>query len=183
MCQIKGFGPAEKLAYRTQIYENVLKGMAGLINGKKELKLPWRGNIYSSTINGQVNEDEMTDHVVKMKNIVNQFTIIYKHLMEEREREAKMLQKTIHIQPEQFGGDLIEMIEDLWADDAIREAYERRREFPRYFVENVPYFIKNLGRLSDVNYDPNSADILRCRRATTNINEIEMDIKNVPFRY
>jgi hypothetical protein len=30
---------------------------------------------------------------------------------------------------------------------------------------------------------PDVTDILRCRRATTNINEVEIDVKNVPFQF
>lgn len=41
----QGFDYNAKLMYRTQIYENVLRGIAGLINGKRELQLPWSGHI------------------------------------------------------------------------------------------------------------------------------------------
>jgi hypothetical protein len=103
--------------------------------------------------------------------------------MDEREKESKLLKKHIHILPEQFNQDVINLVYDLWNDDSIREAFDRRREFPKYYVENIPYFIKNLDRIGQSNYIPNQSDILRCRRATTNINEIEIDIKNVPFRF
>ena len=45
----QGFDHNAKLMYRTQIYENVLRGIAGLINGKRELQLPWGGHIQSAS--------------------------------------------------------------------------------------------------------------------------------------
>jgi GTPase SAR1 family protein len=178
----KGFNQEDKLTFRTQIYENILKGMAGLVNGKKELRLPWRGNCYNNSSSANDDTDKM-ENVIKMKNVINKFTIIYKNLMDEREKESKLLKKYIHILPEQFNQEVINLVYDLWNDDSIREAFDRRREFPKYFVENIPYFIKNLDRIGQHNYLPTQSDILRCRRATTNINEIEIEIKNVPFRF
>lgn len=38
----QGFDYNAKLVFRTQIYENILKGIAGLLNGKRDLRLQWR---------------------------------------------------------------------------------------------------------------------------------------------
>lgn len=182
----KGFKLEDKLIYRTQIYENILKGMAGLLNGKKELKIPWRGNCLfyydtnnysnsslsspdakssqenksSSNVNsGPSNISQYSpppaaspiapmDVTIRMKAILNQFTVAYKTLIEERERESLRLQKRINITPDQFvSNNLVEVILNLWMDDAIRETYERRREVPKYFVENVPYFMESMERI------------------------------------
>jgi hypothetical protein len=162
----KGFKLEDKLFYRTQIYENILKGMAGLINGKKELRLPWRGNCFfpdslnengsnnnserriTNNNNGEIMNQQPTDITIRMKNLLGQFTAIYKRLIEERERESVRLNKRIGIGPDDFtANNLVELILKLWCDEAIKEAYDRRREVPKYFVENVPYFVENIDRI------------------------------------
>lgn len=133
-----GFSDEEKIAYRTQIYENILRGMAGLVNGKKELKLPWRGSFTSLRRNGA--SDEYTELAQRMKNVLGEFSSRYKFLMDER--------RALHITPEQFcENNLVGVIFQIWNDHSIREAYDRRREFPKYYVENIPYFIDNLNRI------------------------------------
>lgn len=173
----EGFDYNAKLSYRTQIYENILKGIAGLINGKRELQLPWKGPIQMT---GE-NSNNM-DAGVRMRPILQSFSILYKQLMEDREVEENRLNTKIHIFPQQFS-QISQLIIDIWNDDSIREAYDRRREFPKYFVENAPYFIESIQKLSKKDYIPDSSDILRCRKATTGITEIEMEIKSVPFQF
>lgn len=139
-----GFNHSDKVVFRTQIYENVLKGVAGLLNGKRELKLPWRGSADDAT-KGLVNQAEVT---VKMINILKNFLLIYKQLMDDRELESmRQNNKKIHIMPDQFR-QCVYLILEIWSDDAIQETFERRREYPRYFVENVPYFIQILEKIS-----------------------------------
>lgn len=137
-----GFNTEEILKYRTQIYENVLKGIAGLLNGKRELKLPWRGSLpHEETTNAA----EISQRMI---NILKNFLTIYKQLMDDRELQSiRISNKQVHIKPEQFK-QCIYLVIEIWNDDSIRETYERRREFPKYFVENVPYFIENLERIS-----------------------------------
>lgn len=142
-----GFTDAEKLAYRTQIYENILRGMAGLVNGKKELKLPWRGS-FSSNFLDDSSDNEYTELAQRMKIVLGRFSARYRFLMDERERECIRLGRRVDIVPEQFcHGELVDVIMEIWNDHAIREAYDRRREFPKYYVENIPYFIENMGRI------------------------------------
>jgi len=47
----------------------------------------------------------------------------------------------------------------------------------------VPYFIEIIHKISNKDYMPDSSDILRSRRATTGIAEIEMEIRSVPFQF
>lgn len=140
-----GFTRDDCIAYRTLIYENILRGMAGLLNGKKELKLPWRGS-FSKLSNEQ--DDDYSELAVRMKDAFGRFAVAYKRLLDEREKESVRLNKKIEITPVQFNRDgLVNVIYQIWNDHSIREAYDRRREFPKYFVENIPYFIENLDRI------------------------------------
>lgn len=120
--------------------------MAGLVNGKKELKLPWRGSFLSLATS-----DQDQDLAARMKAVLGQFTDSYKRLMENREREMARINRRLEIGPDQFcRNDLVSAIKTIWNDHSIREAYDRRREFPKYFVENVPYYIDNLDRIGRI---------------------------------
>ena len=108
-----------------------------------ELNLPWRGNY--ATFKKQTN---LVDIANKMRQVLGQFGAIYKKLIDERLEEQIRFNKVIHLTSENFSPRLVSLILELWNDDAIREAFERRREFPKYFVENLPYFIQNIQRIS-----------------------------------
>ena len=136
----RGFTDDQKISFRTQIYENILKGMVGLINGKRDLKLSWRGSSNVTNDQKQINQ--------KINNVLIQFSSLYNKYIEERIAETNRTKKAIQISPEQFS-ECVDAVSIIWGDDAIREAYERRREFPKYFVENVPYFMKNLNRVGN----------------------------------
>lgn len=47
----------------------------------------------------------------------------------------------------------------------------------------MPYFIEIIQKIAKKDYMPDSSDILRSRRATTGILEIEMEIRSVPFQF
>ena len=126
-----GFSEQEIIEYRTQIYENILRGIVGLINGKAQLNLDWG------------------DSQLRMKKIVSEFRVIFKNLMEIREQDEKQLGQKIPIFPEQFlANNLKNLLYEVWNEPSIKQTYERRRELPRHFVENVPYYIQNLDRIA-----------------------------------
>ena len=144
-----GFSDADKRAYRTQIYENMMRGMAGLVNAKRELRLQWRGTVYAASLR-ELSEASET-HTARMRAVVAKFTGAYKSLMMERERQQVALGKPIDIEPEQFSdGELCQVLAELWQEHAIREAFDRRREFSKYFLENMPYFMANLDRIGSI---------------------------------
>jgi GTPase SAR1 family protein len=156
-----GFNEQSKLEYRTIIYENVLIALSGLINGKNELKIAW-------------SREEITE-------IFKKFRLIYKQLIDDRELEEIRTNKKIHIEPRQFL-QCVNYVKILWNDSSIQKTYNKRREF-RFYVENIIYYIENLDRISQPEYLPSPADILRCRRATKCIVEVEIDIRGVPFLF
>jgi guanine nucleotide-binding protein subunit alpha-12 len=153
-----GFDSKSKLEFRNQIYENILKAMSGLINGKNQLKIGWSNP--------------------KITEVFKNFRLIHKNLMEDRVVE----QRGMAIEPAQFS-QAVSLIRQLWDEPSIQETYSRRREYPRFYVENIVYYIENLNRISEINYLPSSADILHCRRATTSIVEVELNIRGVPFQF
>ncbi|XP_028314957.1 guanine nucleotide-binding protein subunit alpha-12a [Gouania willdenowi] len=68
----------------------------------------------------------------------------------------------------------------LWADAGIQEAYARRSEFQ--LSESVKYFLDNLDRIGQLNYNPSKQDILFARKATKGIVEHDFVIKKIPFK-
>ncbi len=143
----KGFTCDEFVSYRTLIYENTLHGVAGLCDFKRELKLPLSGcRIFASVTKAPpISPLEYDKH---MKSVFGRIDEVFKRLLDERERENVRLDVMIEITPEQFAQDgLVDVIRQIWNDNSIREAYDRRREFPNHFVENLPYFIDNIDRI------------------------------------
>nr|CAB3249854.1 guanine nucleotide-binding protein subunit alpha-13-like [Phallusia mammillata] len=72
-------------------------------------------------------------------------------------------------------------IMELWKDDGIRSAYDRRREFQ--LGESVRYFLENLDRIGKSDYVPTMQDILLSRQATKGIQEYMFEIRRIPFRF
>ncbi|XP_054716242.1 guanine nucleotide-binding protein subunit alpha-13-like [Uloborus diversus] len=77
--------------------------------------------------------------------------------------------------------DLAYSVQELWKDEAIKSAYNRRREFQ--LGDNVRYFFENLSRIASPGYIPSNLDILHARAATKTINEYLVIINNIPFRF
>ncbi|XP_020814285.1 guanine nucleotide-binding protein subunit alpha homolog isoform X2 [Drosophila serrata] len=71
------------------------------------------------------------------------------------------------------------LIHRLWQDRGIRRAYERRREFQ--ICDSVSYFLDDIERLANPEYEPSHKDILHCRKATKGVYEFSVKIQNIPF--
>ncbi|XP_059483749.1 guanine nucleotide-binding protein subunit alpha homolog isoform X1 [Neocloeon triangulifer] len=77
--------------------------------------------------------------------------------------------------------DYAPSIKRLWMDSAIRQAFDRRREFQ--LSDSVKYFLDNMDRISRLDYQPVNQDILHARKATKGISEFIIPINNIPFRF
>jgi guanine nucleotide-binding protein G(i) subunit alpha len=71
------------------------------------------------------------------------------------------------------------MIEDLWKDSEIQEAFKERYEY--HVFDGAEYFFNNLQKLLPPNYKPDKEDILRCRRKTIGIVELDYTVENTDF--
>ena len=76
-----------------------------------------------------------------------------------------------------FGG----LLNGLWRDPGIKEAFERRSEF--HLPDSMGYFYDHLDRIANPEYVPTQQDILYCRKATKTIDEFRIVISNVPFLF
>jgi len=77
--------------------------------------------------------------------------------------------------------DFRTLLSGLWADQGIREAFERRAEY--HLPDSMGYFYDHIDRISLPTYVPTQQDILYCRKTTKGINEFRMFISNVPFLF
>jgi len=71
-------------------------------------------------------------------------------------------------------------IKALWADPAIKQAYERQSEFQLY--DCAAYLFDNIDRISAAHYIPNVQDVLVTRVKTTGVSEIEFFANGTKFR-
>lgn len=77
--------------------------------------------------------------------------------------------------------DFRKLLSGLWADQGIREAFERRAEY--HLPDSMGYFYDHIDRISVADYVPTQQDILYCRKTTKGINEFRMFIERVPFLF
>lgn len=72
-------------------------------------------------------------------------------------------------------------IRELWKDKAIRDAFDRRREYQ--LGDSIKYFLDNIEKTNKVEYLPDESDILHARKATKGIHESKIVIDKVPFMF
>ncbi|CAH8462512.1 unnamed protein product [Schistosoma intercalatum] len=85
------------------------------------------------------------------------------------------LEDSVELTPER-----INAIRQLWADQGMKECYERRREFQ--LSDSSKYYLNNFDRIADPNYLPSLQDILRVRVPTTGIIEYPFNLDSTVFR-
>ncbi|EDV27798.1 uncharacterized protein TRIADDRAFT_49927 [Trichoplax adhaerens] len=70
---------------------------------------------------------------------------------------------------------------DLWQDRAIQQTYDKRNLYQ--LSDSTYYFMDRMKSLMDKAYVPTKQDVLRSRKATTNIVELTLNINRVPFTF
>ncbi|CAH8466315.1 unnamed protein product [Schistosoma margrebowiei] len=85
------------------------------------------------------------------------------------------LEDSVELTPER-----INAIRQLWADQGMKECFERRREFQ--LSDSSKYYLNNFDRIADPDYLPSLQDILRVRVPTTGIIEYPFNLDSTVFR-
>ncbi|KAK1923966.1 guanine nucleotide-binding protein subunit alpha [Papiliotrema laurentii] len=70
--------------------------------------------------------------------------------------------------------EILLSIESLWHDPCIPSVMDRSSEF--YLMDSATYFFANIRRLSQPDYIPDEADVLRARTKTTGISETRFNM-------
>uniref|UniRef100_A0A1A8G8A4 Guanine nucleotide binding protein (G protein), alpha 13a n=1 Tax=Nothobranchius korthausae TaxID=1143690 RepID=A0A1A8G8A4_9TELE len=145
------FDKTAREEFRPTIYSNVIKGMRVLVDAREKLHIPW----------GNPSNQQHGDRMMAF------------------DTRSAMTQGHGMVEPKVFLG-YVQSIRELWADQGIQQAYDRRREFQ--LGESVKYFLDNLERLEMFDYLPTQQDILLARKPTKGIHEYNFKIRKVPFK-
>lgn len=73
-----------------------------------------------------------------------------------------------------------ETVKRLWADPAVKSAYERQSEFQ--LNDSAAYYFTEIDRILGADYVPTLLDVLRSRAKTTGIIETDFVIEGTKFR-
>jgi len=96
------------------------------------------------------------------------------------EEKANVVRAIDYENVSSFEEPYVSYISDLWEDQGIQEAYDRRREFQ--LTDSAKYYLNDVRRLSAPDYLPTEQDILRVRVPTTGIIEYPFDLEQIVFR-
>jgi len=99
---------------------------------------------------------------------------------EENKENAALFQSNAILGDLELSVERGQQIKSLWADEAIKNAYNRSSEFQ--LTDSTSYFLDKVEQLTGNNYIPTQDDVLRARAKTTGINEIEFHVKGALFR-
>uniref|UniRef100_A0A7S1CNJ5 Uncharacterized protein n=1 Tax=Bicosoecida sp. CB-2014 TaxID=1486930 RepID=A0A7S1CNJ5_9STRA len=75
---------------------------------------------------------------------------------------------------------VVDALARLWADPAVKQAYERRSEY--WLLDACPYYMENAARAFDPLYTPGSKDILLTRVRSTGIVRTEFEADGRRYR-
>ena len=101
---------------------------------------------------------------------------------EERRNAADRVSNIVKegvTEPVQFAG-IIGWIMELWADAGVKACYERRNEYE--LLDSCEYYMSNLKRLAEADYQPTEHDIVRCRSPTLSILEYPFELSGIVYR-
>jgi GTPase SAR1 family protein len=78
-----------------------------------------------------------------------------------------------------FESDLAVWIDGLWRDAGIQRVYKRRSEF--WLMDGTPYYLDDVYRIADANYEITEEDIIMARVRTTGI--VMSDVVERPYTF
>ncbi|KAI1722280.1 g-protein alpha subunit domain-containing protein [Ditylenchus destructor] len=100
----------------------------------------------------------------------------------EREADAKLVMDVVARMEdtEPFSEELLVAMKKLWADNGVQDCFNRSNEYQ--LNDSAKYFLDDLDRLSQANYQPTEQDILRTRVKTTGIVEVHFTFRSLNFK-
>ncbi|KAK4470166.1 hypothetical protein MN116_005747 [Schistosoma mekongi] len=66
-------------------------------------------------------------------------------------------------------------VDEIWSDPGVQRAYTRANEF--HLFDSATYFMRRFDVIRRPDYIPTDQDILRCRKVTDSITELQFDIR------
>ncbi|XP_014676585.1 PREDICTED: guanine nucleotide-binding protein G(i) subunit alpha-like [Priapulus caudatus] len=99
----------------------------------------------------------------------------------DRADDARQLFALVSASDEgEMSPDLAAIMKRLWADTGVQECFSRSREYQ--LNDSAPYYLNELGRISEPDYVPTEQDVLRTRVKTTGIVETNFHFKGLHFK-
>eukprot|EP01127_Copromyxa_protea_P005284 TRINITY_DN15234_c0_g1_i1.p1 TRINITY_DN15234_c0_g1~~TRINITY_DN15234_c0_g1_i1.p1 ORF type:complete len:354 (+),score=75.59 TRINITY_DN15234_c0_g1_i1:29-1090(+) len=77
--------------------------------------------------------------------------------------------------PEQLTDETAKLIDKLWKDKAIAEAFKRRQELKIHVPTNAEYYFENVLRFADPEFAPSFDDIMMSKLKTTGVQEARFE--------
>jgi GTPase SAR1 family protein len=139
----QNFKEEEVRSYIPNIYANVLTTMVSLTNA-----------CFKTDENNPFDDMRLLEDGKKFKEMKPEDLIL-------NDKELKKYSPELH-----------QSVVALWADNKVKEAYEKFR-YEYHIFDGAGHFLDNLERIKPPNYVPNTEDILNCRRKTIGIVELK----------
>ncbi|KAI8375096.1 G protein alpha subunit [Choanephora cucurbitarum] len=132
-------------------------------------KEAYREIIFSNTIQSiQVLLEAMVNLEIALANPDNQPYLDY--MIDQNQQSDQ------HV----LSPEVVKAIQNLWADEGVREVYSRRNEFQ--LNDSASYYFDSIERIGDSGYLPTDQDVLRSRVKTTGIAETKFVFDTLTYR-
>jgi guanine nucleotide-binding protein subunit alpha len=173
-----GYSQEDLLMYKTTIYKNLLDCAKSIVSALEQFGYTFEENEETA----QPALPDSTDTTAETSENLN--TAVPTTEVMAATRDSKITSADLEfikasiISPDPdtfFDPKLAAIISKLWADPIVKKIFtEQRAQF--YIMDSAPYFFSNVDRISDPDYIPNVADILRARIKTTGIYETRFEM-------
>lgn len=173
----------EKILHRKQVRILLLgTGESGKSTFLKQMRI-----LHASGFN---TNDQFNFRSIIYSNIVRNMKVLvdavkqFELALEFQENQQKMEQirswNREELNPATFN-DFYPALISLWKDRAIQESFSMRGQFQ--LGESIRYYMNEIERIKEIDYLPNTTDILWARRRTDEISETQVPIKRIPFTF
>ncbi|VDK48611.1 unnamed protein product [Anisakis simplex] len=170
-----GFTAEDYKQYKPVVYSNTVQSLVAILRAMGNLSVQFgmseREPDRPSTALGCKNE-------IKIKvQVTSRF-----HDNELLQVDAKLVMDVVARMEdtEPFSDELLGAMKRLWADCGVQDCFARSNEYQ--LNDSAKYFLDDLDRLGQTNYQPTEQDILRTRVKTTGIVEVHFTFKNLNFK-
>jgi len=181
---------------RNKLVDRELKDKKKEIMSEIKLLLLGTGESGKSTIakqlkilhaDGFTNQELLSYKPVVVNNTIGCIKVLVTYaakfnfeLQEKNKVYAGELDQMNAVDVDQITSEIALAIQELWADKAIKDTFERRTEFQ--LMDSAEYCFHHVERFCDPEYVPTQEDILRVRARTTGIIETTFKIRDTSFR-
>lgn len=187
-----GYSQEDLLMYKTTIYKNLLDCAKSIVSALEQFGYTFEENeetapeaLPESTDNDATTETSSNTAAASSNTVATSSnTVVTTTAPVDATKEDKITPadlefvKSSIISPDPdtlFDPKLAAIITKLWANPIVKKIFtEKRAQF--YIMDSAPYFFNNVDRISDPDYIPNVADILRARIKTTGIYETHFEM-------